>query len=252
MDDSLAWLRDPAADHALRDLLYGLIRDIRMILGHPDLGNTAKLAAITDKVGQLAAPPGPGASGTQAAISVVALLARNTGPATILFEELAGEQVRIELTSCADRPLTAAECLELHMGPGAYGHRRTGTLRTVSSGLAVAEVSSVVVPSRLPASARRALGIPGTDEPATPSGVPLGKALAGLGVHREPLGARLVRDSAGVTGSRVSVESSARMWLAGVPVALASERVTAEFCQRAGGGRLADARDIAVPGLRAS
>jgi hypothetical protein len=35
MDDSLAWLRDPAADHALRDLLCGLIRDIRLILGHP-------------------------------------------------------------------------------------------------------------------------------------------------------------------------------------------------------------------------
>jgi hypothetical protein len=253
MDDSLAWLRDPAADHALRDLLCGLIRDIRVILGHPDLGNTAKLAAITDKVGQLAAPPGPGASGTQAAISVVALLACGTGPATILFEELAGEQVRIELTGRADRPLTAAECLELHTSPGAYGHRRTGTLRTASSGLAVAEVSSVVVPSRLPASARRALGIPGPDEPAPPpSDVPLGKALAGLGVHREPLGARLVRDSAGVTGSRVSVESSARMWLAGVPVALASERVTAELCQRAGGGRLADARDMPGPGLRAS
>jgi hypothetical protein len=252
MHESLAWLRDPETEPALGVLLCGLIRDIRLILVHPDLGNVAKLGAITSAVDQLAPPPGPEASVAPAAASVAALLASGTGTATALFEELAGEQIRIELTGCADRPLTAAECLELHMGPGAYGHRRTGTLRTVSSGLAVAEVSSVVVPSRLPASARRALGIPGTDEPATPSGVPLGKALAGLGVHREPLGARLVRDSAGVTGSRVSVESSARMWLAGVPVALASERVTAEFCQRAGGGRLADARDIAVPGLRAS
>jgi hypothetical protein len=251
MDDSLAWLSDPEADHALRDLLSGLIRDIRLILGRPDLGSTAKLAAITDTVGQLASPPGPGASGTQAAVSVVALLARGTGPATILFEELAGEQVRIELTNCADRPLTAAECLELHTSPGAYGHGRAGTLRTVNSGLAAAEVSSVVVPSRLPASARRALGIPDSDEPATPSDIPLGKALAGLGVHREPLGARLVRDTAGASGSRVSVESSARLWLADVPVALATERVTAEFCQRAG-TRLAYARDMAVPGLRAS
>ena len=252
MDDSLAWLRDPETDDALRDVLCGLIRDIRMILVHPDLGNAAKLAAITDTVGRLASPPGPGASGAQAAISVVALLARNTGPVTILFEELAGEQVRIELTGRADRPLTGAECLGLHTSPGAHGHQRTGRLRTANSGLVAAEVSSVVVPCRLPASARRALGIPGTDEPAPPpSDIPLGKVLADLGVRREPLGARLVRDSTGGSGGRVSVESSARMWLAGVPVALASERVTAEFCQRAD-GRLAYAHNIAVPGLRAS
>ena len=127
----------------------------------------------------------------------MALLARNTGPATILFEELAGEEVRIELAGCADRPLTPAECRDLRISPGARGYERTGTLRTVNSGLVAAEVSSVVVPGRLPASARTALGIPGPDEPAPPpSDVPLGKALAGLGVRREPLGARLVHATA--------------------------------------------------------
>jgi hypothetical protein len=79
----------------------------------------------------------------------------------------------------------------------------------------------------------------------------LGKVLAGLGVHREPLGARMVRDSIYAPGSGVRVESSARMWLDGAPVALASERVTAEFCQQAR-SRLARARDALVPGLRAS
>ena len=76
----------------------------------------------------------------------------------------------------------------------------------------------------------------GPDEPASPpTDVPLGKALVGLGVRREPLGARLVHDDGTRTpGGRVSVTSSARMWLADVPVALASERVTAELCQRAG------------------
>jgi hypothetical protein len=252
MNDSLAWLRDPEMKHALSDLLCGLVRDIRLILVHPDLGNVAKLAAITETVDQLAPPSGSEASGAQTAALVVALLARNIGPATILFEELAGEQIRIELTGCADRPLTVAERRELHIGPDAYGHQRTGRLRTVDSGLVAAEVSSVVVPCRLPASARRALGIPGTDEPAPPpSDIPLGKALAGLGARREPLGARLVRDGTGLSRSRVSVESSARMWLADVPVALASERVTAEFCQRVG-GRLPVARDAVVPRLRAS
>ena len=66
--------------------------------------------------------------------------------------------------------------------------------------------------------------------------------LAGLGVHRESLGARLLRDGTGVPGSRALVESAARMWVDGAPVALASERVTAEFCQHAR-GRLATAHD---------
>jgi hypothetical protein len=251
MNDSLAWLRDPETEPALSDLLSGLIRDIRLILVHPDLGSAAKLGAITQTVDQLAPPPGPQASAAPAAASVAALLARGTGPATALFEELAGEQVRIELVGRADRPLTAAECLELRASPGTHGHQRTGTLCTVSSGLVAAEVSSVIVPARLPASALRALGIPGPDDPAPPpSAIPLGKALAGLGVHREPLGARLLRDSARIPGSRVLVESSARMWLDGAPVALASERVTAEFCKQAR-SRLASARDATVPGLRA-
>ena len=252
MHDSLAWLRDPETEPALSDLLCGLIRDIRLILVHPDLGNVAKLGAITQTVDQLAPPPGPQASAASAAASVAALLARGTGPATSLFEELAGEQIRIELTGRADRPLSAAQCLELGASPGTHGHQRTGTLRTVSSGLVAAEVSSVVVPGRLPATALRALGIPGPDDPAPPpSVIPLGKVLAGLGVHREPLGARLLRDSTRIPGSRVLVESSARMWVDGAPVALASERVTAEFCQHAR-SRLASARDALVPGRRAS
>ena len=244
MNESLAWLRDPDTQPALSDLLCGLIRDIRLILVHPDLGNAAKLGAITQTVDGLAPPPGPGASVAPAAAAVAALLARGTGPATALFEELAGEQIRIELTGRADRPLTAAECLELQASPGTRGHQRTGTLRTLHSGMVAAEVSSVVVPGRLPATARRALGIPGPDDPApAPSGIPLGTVLASLGVHREPLGARMVRD-----GTRVAVESSARMWLDGAPVALASERVPADFCRQAR-SRL-DAP--VVPELRAS
>jgi hypothetical protein len=245
MHDSLAWLRDPETQPALSDLLCGLIRDIRLILRQPDLGSAAKLGAITETVDQLA-PSGPQAGAAPAAASVAALLARGTGPATALFEELAGERVRIELTGRADRALTAAECLELRASPGTHGHHRTGSLRTVSSGLVAAEVSSLVVPGRLPASALRALGVPGPDDPAPPpSAVPLGTVLAGLGVHREPLGARLLRDAARAPGNGVLVESSARMWVHGAPVALASERVTAEFCRQARisrGGAKADGR----------
>jgi len=252
MHDSLAWLRAPETEPALSDLLCGLIRDIQLILVHPDLGSAAKLGAITQTVDQLLPPSGPQASAASAAASVAALLARGTGPATTLFEELAGEQIRVELTGCADRPLTPAECLELRVSPGTHGHQRTGALRTVSSGLVAAEVSSLVVPGRLPAPALRALGIPGPDDPTPPpSAIPLGKVLAGLGGHREPLGARLLRDSARVPGGRVLVESSARMWVDGAPVALASEQVTAEFCQQAR-SRLASARDALIPRQQAS
>ena len=251
MHDSLAWLRDPETAPALSDLLCGLIRDIRLILLHPDLGSAAKLGAITQTVDHLAPPSEPLPSAAATAALVAAALARGTGPATALFEELAGDRIRIELTSHADRPLTAAECLELRVSPGAHGHQRTGALRTVSSGLVAAEVSSIVVPGRLPAPALRALGIPGPDDPAPPpSAVPLGTVLAGLGVRREPLGARLLRDSARALGSPVLVESSARMWVDGAPVALASERVTAQFCQQARGG-LASARDAGIPVPRA-
>jgi hypothetical protein len=252
MNDSLTWLRDPGTQPALPDLLCGLIRDIRLILVHPDLANATKLAAITQAVDQMAPPPGPQASGAQAAAAVVALLARGTGTATALFEELAGEPVRIELATSASRPLTSAECLELRMPPGTCGHQRNGTLRTVNSGLVAAQVSSLVVPVRLPASACRALGIPSPDDPAPSlSTIPLGTVLAGLGVRREPLGARLASGTASISDSRVRVESSARMWLADLPVALASEQVTAEFCRLAS-RRLASPSDAVTTELRAS
>jgi hypothetical protein len=246
------WLRDPATEPALPDLLCGLIRDIRLILVHPDMANAAKLVAITHTVDQMAPPPGSHPLGAQAATSVVALLARGTGPATFLFEELAGEPVRIDLTGSGNRLLTLTECLELGVSPGAYGHQRDGTLRTITSGLVVAEVSSLVVPDRLPAAARKALGMPGPDDPAPPpSTIPLGRVLADLGVRREPLGARLVSGAASACGGHFLVESSARMWLADVPVALASERVTTEFCLRYG-RRLTRSRDEVVSGLKAS
>jgi RimJ/RimL family protein N-acetyltransferase len=255
MDYSLAWLREPDASPAVGDLLCGLIRDIRLILIHPDLGNAAKLAAITEQVDLLAPPPGPYSSGAQSAALIVALLARNPSPATLLFEELAGEQIRVDLADRVDRPLTAAERHELHVSPGSSGHHRIGRLRTVTSGLVVAEVTSLVIPWRLPNTVRTALGIPGPDDPMPcPSDLPLGKALADLGARREPLGARLVRDATGIMSDGcVVLELSARIWLGDVPVALASERVTAELCHRATGrlasSRLALSRDVAWAGL---
>jgi hypothetical protein len=177
----------------------------------------------------------PATESAKLAASVVTLLARGAGPATALFEELAGEPLRIDLTGNAYRLLTPAECLDLEISPGACGYQRNGTLRTVNSGLVAAEVSSLVVPDRLPPAARRALSMPGPDDLAPPpSAIPLGAVLADFGVRREPLGARLTCGLASTSGHHTLVESRARMWLGDTPVALASERVTTEFCQRVG------------------
>ena len=252
MHDSLAWLRDPETEPALSDLLCGLIRDIHRVLAHPDLGNTAKLGAITRAVEQLASPPGQQASAASAAASVAALLARGTGPATALFEALAGERICIELAGRADRALTAAECLELRVSPGTRGHYRTGTLRTVRSGLVAAEVSSVVVPARLPASALRALGIPGPGDPAPPPApVPLGKVLAGLAACT----ANRWAHACCVTAT--ALPPAARAWSQRRGCGWTARRSRwpasgcRQFCQRAR-SRLATTGDATVPELRAS
>jgi hypothetical protein len=236
MNDSLVWPRFPFHDSRadqFRDLRRNLRRDAR-----------------------------------QAAASIATLLARNSGPATLLFEELAGEPVRIDLTVIEDRPLTTIECQGLDAPVQTRGYKRTGALRTCGDAgtpsATVAEVYSLVIPSRLPPSARRALGIPGPGDPAPPrSDAPLGKVLASLGARREPLGARVVplieavpageaaladgtlpaaelafaegavtAEGTVLARETVAVEATARMWLDDIPVALAGELVTADFCQR--------------------
>jgi chorismate-pyruvate lyase len=229
MNESLAWLHRPETAIGAPALLDGLVRDIRLILVHPDLGNVRKLSAIAAAVDQLCPPPAAGEDGIAATVAVAAMLAQGNDPATLLFEKMAGEPVRMELAAHGRRPLTAVECLQLLTPQGSAGHQRSGTLRGRRTGLVTAEVASVVIPERLPEQAQRDLGLLGT----APSGVPLGKVLDSLGGRREPLGTRVTRDG------DAAVESSARMWLAGLPVALASERVPAAFCQRLEG----------VPGL---
>jgi hypothetical protein len=93
----------------------------------------------------------------------------------------------------------------------------------VTSGLVAAEVTSTILPWRLPASTRRELGIPAPGEPAPPrSDVPLGKALAGLGVRREPLEALATPGQRDAAGREQVLWSAARLWL-GSPVAFVTE-----------------------------
>jgi hypothetical protein len=149
------------------------------------------------------------------------ILAVSTTPATLLLEELACTQIRIEVLGRADRELTAAEHYRLDAGPITAGQHRTGLLRTVS-GLVAAETSLSILPQRIPLHARAALA--GTS-------IPVGKILAPLGVQRVDRRALCRHGILDTAGGNVAVESSAVLALDGVKVAIATERITGDFCR---------------------
>ena len=154
------------------------------------------------------------------------LLAVSTTPATLLLEELARTQIRIEVLGRADRELTAGEHYRLDAGPITAGHHRTGLLRT-TSGMVAAETSLVILPQLILPHARAALA--GTN-------APVGKILAPLGVQRLDRRALCVHGCLDTAGGDVAVESSAVLALDGVKVAIATERITGQFCQLIAGG----------------
>jgi len=163
-----------------------------------------------------------GVTSTDGVANVLAtLLAVSATPATLLLEELARTQIRIEVLGRADRELTAAEHYRLDAGPITTGHHRTGLLRT-ASGLVAAEASLVIVPQRIPPHALTALA--GTDTPA-------GKILAPLGVQRVDRRALCRHGCLDAAGGDVAVESSAVLAIDGEKVAIATERITAAFCR---------------------
>jgi len=149
------------------------------------------------------------------------ILTVSATPATLLLEELACTQIRIEVLGRTDRELTAAEHYRLDAGPITAGQRRTGLLRT-ASGLVAAETSLVILPQRIPAHARAALA--GTS-------IPVGKILAPLGVQRVDRRALCRHGCPDTTGRVIAVQSSAVLALDGVKIAIATEQITGQFCQ---------------------
>jgi hypothetical protein len=149
------------------------------------------------------------------------LLTVSTTPATLLLEELARTQIRIEVLGRADRELTATEHYRLDAGPITAGHYRTGLLRT-ANGMVAAETSLVILPQRIPPHARATLA--GTN-------TPVGKILGPLGMQRLDRRARCRPGCLDTAGGDVAVQSSAVLALDGVKVAIATERITGQFCQ---------------------
>jgi hypothetical protein len=163
-----------------------------------------------------------GVTSTDGVANVLAtLLTVSTTPATLLLEELAHTQIRIEVLGRADRELTAAEHYRLDAGPITSGYHRTGLLRT-TSGMVAAETSLVILPQLIPPRARAALV--GTN-------TPVGKILAPLGMQRLDRRALCRHGCLDTAGGDVAIESSAVLVLDGVKVAIATERITGQFCQ---------------------
>jgi hypothetical protein len=163
-----------------------------------------------------------GVTSTDGVANVLAtLLTVSATPATLLLEELARTQIRIEVLGRADRELTAAEHYRLDAGPITAGHYRTGLLRA-ASGQVAAETSLIILPGRIPPDARAALA---------GASIPVGKILAPLGMKRVDRRALCRHGCVDTAGGDVAVESSAVLALDGVKVAIATERITGDFCR---------------------
>jgi chorismate-pyruvate lyase len=162
------------------------------------------------------------------------LLARQPGRpveecgATAIFTAICGQIITADIQSRRVRPPTARE-QRLLQAPGAPAvHERRGTLQA-ASGMPVAEITAVVLPSRLPGSIADLLGITGSGAALTAAAeVPLGRALRGLGVRREPLQARRTPGASDAAGQEQVIYSASRLWLGG-PVAVVTERVYRSF-----------------------
>jgi hypothetical protein len=162
------------------------------------------------------------------------LLARQPGRpveecgATAIFTAICGQAVTADIQFRGTRPPTAREQLLLQAPDAPAVHERRGTLQA-APGMPVAEITAVILPPRLPGSVRDLLGITGSGAaPPAAAGVPLGRALRGLGSRREPLQARLTPGASDAAGQEQVIYSASRLWLGG-PVALVTERVYRSF-----------------------
>ena len=163
------------------------------------------------------------ASADGVASLLATVLAVSERPATLLLEELAHTEIRIEVISRTDRNLTASEHYQLDADPITSGQHHAGLLST-TGGLVAAKTELVILPQRLPTDARVALA---------DTRIPIDKILAPLGARRldrRVLCRRGRRDS---TGENVAVESFALLAIGDTRVGITTERITGEFCRLA-------------------
>jgi hypothetical protein len=147
--------------------------------------------------------------------------------ATAMFAAISGCAIDAVMQTRGPRSLTQREQQLLQSTGATTGHERRGTL--YAGNVLAAATTAVLVPQRLPAGVRATLGI-GPDGEALPgiAGVPLGRALSGLGVRREPLDVVATPGEHDTAGYELILRSAARLWL-DRPIGIVTERVYAEF-----------------------
>lgn len=146
--------------------------------------------------------------------------------ATAALAAISGAGITAVTHSRGERELTVREGQLLQALGATTGYARCGTL--YAGTVAAAATTAVLLPYRIPAAARQALGIgPGAAARAADT-VPLGRVLAGLGVWREPLEVRATPGQRDAAGKEHVICSRARLWLGG-PIAVVTERVYGEF-----------------------
>jgi hypothetical protein len=146
--------------------------------------------------------------------------------ATAAFAAISGAEVTAVMASRGPRELTQREQQQLQSLGVTTGYERRGTL--YAGGVPAAATTAVLLPRRIPEAARQALGIGPGGEPLPAPDLPLGRALAGLGVRREPLDVTPTSGQRDALGNDLVICSSARLWLGG-PIAVVTERVYREF-----------------------
>jgi hypothetical protein len=147
--------------------------------------------------------------------------------ATAAFAAISGIEITAVMHSRGPRELTQREQQLLQALGATSGHERCGTL--YAGNVPAAATTAILLAHRVPADARATLGI-GSHGDALPAAadVPLGRALSGLGVRREPLEVVPTPGGRDVDGSELVISSAARLWL-GCPIAIVTERVHREF-----------------------
>ena len=146
--------------------------------------------------------------------------------ATALLAAISGAEVTTAMHSRGPRELTAGEQRQLQVPGPATGYERHGTLYAGS--VPAAAATALLLPCRIP---RTALNVLDTDSYGTTLGrgeLPLGRALAGLGVRREPLEVMATPGQLDAAGREQVVWSAARLWL-DAPIALVTECFFKEF-----------------------
>jgi hypothetical protein len=147
--------------------------------------------------------------------------------ATAAFAAISGTEIAAVMHSRGPRELTQREQQLLQSLGATTGHERCGML--YAGNVPAAATTAVLLPRRLPAPVRATLGI-GPDGDTLPEvhGVPLSRALSGLGARREPLEVEPTPGQRDAAGNELVVSSAARLWL-GSPIAIVTERVYREF-----------------------